>query len=193
MAKKSFKEFCQGLVHKVPSIAADVMEVVVSPNPLGTAVLKVGELLKSKAEKDEAAKQALQEFEQYQMEWQKEMYQLEIEAYKTEVDDRRTAREKYIQADRTTADEIGRSIIHRNLIYIFILLMVQVLVTLVSVFLADNFIADKQTAVTIGSSMGSVVGAAIGTVIGSLLQERNQVVGFHFGSSMGSRQKDFLR
>lgn len=193
MAKKSFKEFCQGLVHKVPSIAADVMEVVVSPNPLGTAVLKVGELLKSKADKDDAAKQALQEFEQYQMEWQKEMYQLEIEAYKVEVDDRRTAREKYIQADRTTADEIGRSIIQRNLIYIFILLMVQVLVTLVSVFLADNFIADKQTAVTIGSSMGSVVGAAIGTVIGSLLQERNQVVGFHFGSSMGSRQKDLLR
>jgi hypothetical protein len=37
------------------------------------------------------------------------------------------------------------------------------------------------------------VGAAIGTVIGSLLQERNQVVGFHFGSSMGSRHKDLAK
>jgi vacuolar-type H+-ATPase subunit I/STV1 len=191
MSKKSFKEFCKGIVNKIPSIAQDVIEVVASPNPAGAVVKKVGELLKSKAEKEEEARKALVEFEQYQLEWEKEMYQLQIEAYKAEVSDRQSAREKYIQADRESADEIGRQIINRNLTYIFILLLVQVLVTLSAVFLANQFIVEKQTAVTIGSSLGSVVGTAIGTVVGSLLQERNQVVGFHFGSSMGSRQKDY--
>jgi hypothetical protein len=193
MAKRTFKEFVKDVAKKVPSIAADVIDVVVSPNPFGTAVQKVGELLKSKAENDEAAKVALVEFEQFKMEWEKEMFQLDIEAFKAGADDRKSAREKYIQADRTMADDIARRIISNNLTFIFILLMVQVIVTIFSVFAADQFIADKQMAVTIGSSLGSIVGAAIGTVIGSLLQERNQVVGFHFGSSMGSRHKDLAR
>ncbi|RCW29667.1 hypothetical protein [Marinilabilia salmonicolor] len=191
MAKKSFKQFCAEVVQKVPSIATDIFEIATSPNPAGVAISKVSDLLKSKAEKDEKARLALDELQQYQMEWEKEMYALDIEAYKTEVSDRAGARQKYIDADKASADAIGQQIIGRNLTYIFILLLVQVAVTISSVFLASGFIEDKQTAVTIGSSLGSVVGAAIGTVIGSLLQERNQVVGFHFGSSMGSRQKDY--
>ncbi|PWD98799.1 hypothetical protein [Marinilabilia rubra] len=191
MAKKSFKQFCGEVVQKVPAIATGIFEVVTSPNPAATAIGRVSELLKSKAEKDEKARMALQELEQHRMEWEKEMYELDIEAYKAEVSDRSSARQKYLDADKASADAIGRQIIGRNLTYIFILLLVQVLVTISSVFLASGFIEDKETAVTIGSSLGSVVGAAIGTVIGSLLQERNQVVGFHFGSSMGSRQKDY--
>jgi len=192
MAKKSFKEFCKGVAQKVPSIAADVIDVIISPNPVASAVGKVGELLKGKAEKEEAAKEALVEFEQFKMEWEKEMFQLEIEAYKAEAADRDSAR-KNLQDDRAMSDEIARKVVNRNLTFIFILLVVQVTVTIFSVFLSDQFIDDKQMAVTVGSSLGSVVGAAIGTVIGSLLQERSQVVGYFFGSSMGSRQKDYAR
>lgn len=188
--KRTFVEFCKGLVKKVPSIAADVADVIISPNPVGAAVGKIGNLLRSQAEKDEQAKLALLEFEKYEKEWEKEMYALEIEAYKTEVDDRRSARDKYINADRSSADEIGRKIINRNLTYIFILVMVQLVVSVATVFLSNYIIEDKSIAVTLGTSLGSVVGTAVGTVIGSLLQERNQVVSFHFGSSMGSRIKD---
>lgn len=188
--KNGFMEFCGRLVKKIPAIASDVADVIVSPNPAGAAVRKIGELIRGQVEHDEQAKEALIEFEKYQLDWEKEMYALEIEAYKTEVDDRRSARDKYIQADRSSADEIGRKIIGRNLIYIFVLVMVQLVVSVSTVFLCNYVMSDKSMAVTLGTSLGSVVGTAVGTVIGSLLQERNQVVSFHFGSSMGSRIKD---
>jgi len=73
---------------------------------------------------------------------------------------------------------------NRNLVFIIALVLCQIVATVGCVFLLLKQLSDMQTAVTIGTSLGSVIGTAVGTIIGSLLQERNSVVGFHFGSSV---------
>lgn len=187
--KKKFKEtgfgkFINKAISIVPSIAGDVFDVVTSTNPVGTAISKVGELLSSKAKEDKKAKQLLSELENSRMQWEKEMYELDIEAFSLEVEDRKSARNKYINSNTSVADRLAVNIMSRNIIYIVVLLFCQIAVTVVTVLVLLKMVQDQQTAVTIGTSLGSIIGTAVGTVVGSLLQERNSVVGFHFGSSV---------
>ncbi len=167
-----FGQFCKMVVSNVPDIAGDVMDIATSGNPVGTTIGKVAELLKGKAEQDEKAKAALVELEAKRKDW-------ELEVYKAESNDRARATESYM-AKGAMADEIARSIIKRNLVYIAVLLCFNILFNFISTMLIE----DK----TIAVSIGSTIATAIGTVVGSLLQERNQVVGFFFGSSLKSKE-----
>ena len=192
MAKKKFKEtgfgkFLNKVIKKVPSIAGDVLEVATSGNPVRSAIDKVGELLKGNAAPGTNAAELHEELERCKMAWEKEMYELDIKAFSLEVEDRKSAREKYVNSDTTIADKLAVSIMSRNIVFIFCLIAFQILFSVGTVFLLLHQVEDLKTAVTIGTSLGSVIGSVIGTVVGSLLQERNSVVGFHFGSSVEKR------
>jgi hypothetical protein len=192
--KKKFKEtgfgkFLNKVIKKVPTIAGDVLEVATSGNPVKTAISKVGDLLKGSSESDEKAKELLEEFERFKLSWEKEMYELDIKLFSMEVEDRKSARDKYINSDTTVADKLAVSIMGRNIVFIFCLIAFQILFSVGTVLFLLNQVEDLQVAVTIGTSLGSVIGGAVGTVVGSLLQERNSVVGFHFGSSSSINKK----
>jgi hypothetical protein len=83
------------------------------------------------------------------------------------------AREMYENTDHKQADKIADKIINWNLIIILALVIIQVLVIMY---------VDGQVA--------AVITGVVGTVIGALINERNTVVNFFFGSSQGSKDKD---
>lgn len=171
-ASTGFGQFCKKVASNVPDIAGDILEIATSGNPIGTTIGKVSDLLKEKADKDIAARQALVQLEANKKDW-------ELEVYKAESADRARATQSYMtKGDK--ADEIATSIIKYNLVYIALLLIFNIAFNFVSTLIID----DKTLAVSIGSTIAT----AIGTVVGSLLQERNQVVGFFFGSSLKSKQ-----
>ncbi|PCH69387.1 MAG: hypothetical protein COC06_07520 [Bacteroidales bacterium] len=187
--KKAFKEtgfgkFVNKVIGAVPSIAGDVFEIATSGAPIQTAIAKVGDLLKSNAAPKTKAAELHEELEQYKMTWEKEMYELDIKAFSFEVEDRKRASEQYINTNHEIADKLALSIMNRNIIFIAALIFCQIVITVATVFFLLKIVDDLQTSVTIGTSLGSVIGTAVGTVVGSLLQERNSVVGFHFGSSV---------
>lgn len=167
-----FGQFCKSITKDIPSIAGDVFEIATSSNPIGTTIGKVTELLKGEAEKNNTAKIALAELQRNQLDW-------ELETYRAESLDRERASKSYVQRSEM-ADRIAENIISRNLLFIAILLGFNIAFNVLSTI----FIDDK----TIAVSIGSTIATAIGTVIGSMLQERNQVVGFFFGSSLKNKE-----
>lgn len=175
--KRRFKEtgfgkFCKTIANDIPSIAGDVLEIATSGNPIGTTIAKVGELLQGQADKNTLAKTALAELERKTQDW-------ELEVYRAESEDRARASKSYLDKNEM-ADNIAESIIKKNLLFIALLLIFNILFN----FLSTILIEDK----TIAVSIGATIATAIGTVVGSLLQERNQVVGFFFGSSLKSKE-----
>lgn len=172
-AKKKFNEtgfgkFLSGVIHDIPSLAGDIADIALSGNPTAALIGKVSTLLRSKGENNLAANKALKEIELSRGKW-------ELEAYELELKDKERASKQYA-VESSMANKIASKIITNNLMYIFMLLVCQIIFS----YLSTTFIEDKTIAVSIGGTVGTV----IGTVIGSLLQERNQVIGFFFGSSI---------
>ena len=98
----------------------------------------------------------------------------EFEAMESEfLADIQDAREMYEKTGHEQADKIADKIINWNLIIIMILVVIQVLVIMY---------VDGQVA--------AVITGIVGTVVGALINERNTVVNFFFGSSKGSKDKD---
>lgn len=191
--KKVFKEtgfgkFINKIIRVVPSIAGDVLDIATSGAPIKTAIVKLEELLKSDTAQADESQELLVELEMSKRHWEREMYELDIEAFSQEVNDRRRATQQYIRTNHEIADKLALSIMNKNLIFITALIFCQIGITVLTVFLLLKMLTDLQTAVTIGTSLGSVIGTAVGTVVGSLLQERNSVVGFHFGASVERTQ-----
>ena len=83
-----------------------------------------------------------------------------------------SAREMYAEKS-DTADFIAHKVIKENLISIALLVIIQVL--------AIIFVEGPVAAVITG---------VIGTIVGALINERNTVINFFFGSSKGSKDKD---
>lgn len=186
---RNFKDFLSDVVGKLPQLASEVLTVATSPNPIGASIQAIGHLL-GKEPNNPEAQNLLNELEQSKMDWELEVMKLDIERQKIEQGDKANARQMYMANGQKQVDEIGSNIMNRNLVFIFALLIVQVVVTTFGVFFSQQVINDKNTAIALGTSLGSVIGGAIGVVVGSLMQERNQVVGFYFGSSFGSQKKD---
>ncbi|MGH1374400.1 MAG: hypothetical protein ACRBBW_20350 [Cellvibrionaceae bacterium] len=86
-----------------------------------------------------------------------------------------SARTMY-SGNNTMADEIARRVITQNHWAVAILLACNGLVI--------EFVDDKTVALALGN--------LIGTSVAALWQERQQVIGFFFGSSMGSKLKDMF-
>ncbi|PCI62032.1 MAG: hypothetical protein COB35_04955 [Gammaproteobacteria bacterium] len=97
-------------------------------------------------------------------------HQLDLAPYK----DRASARTMY-SVHNDQADKIAERIIKYNLFYVLFLVLVQCLLI--------HFLKDEAAVLAAAS-------ATIGAVIKGLLDERKDVTGFYFGSSMGSKQKD---
>ena len=87
------------------------------------------------------------------------------------------ARDMYANTDHEQTDKIAHSIMRFNLWIIFALVGANIGVV--------TFIKDGAL-VAIASNL-------IGIVVGHLLSERKDVVNFHFGSSMGSKNKDKIK
>ena len=89
-------------------------------------------------------------------------------------DDMKDARDSY-KTHHEEADKVSRSIMSRNLPTVFALVIVNILCT--------YYFKDDGNIIAIVSNI-------IGIVIGQLLSERQSVVGFFFGSSLGSKIKN---
>lgn len=163
-----FGQFLTKIAKDIPSLALDVVDIATSGKPVSAAINMIAQKLTREDVDFEKAQVALQEIAAKRKEW-------ELEAYELESKDRERASMMY-NKDNDMANKIANNIITRNLAYIFALLICQVVFSFVTTTLVD----DKTIAVSVGGTIGTI----IGTVIGSLLQERNQVVGFFFGSSI---------
>lgn len=93
-----------------------------------------------------------------------------------QAEDLKSAREAY-KIHHEQADNVAKSIMSRNLPTIFVL----VLINVVSVGGAKYFDLPGEVL--------AIISNMIGIVIGQLLNERQSVVGFFFGSSLGSKMK----
>lgn len=91
--------------------------------------------------------------------------------------DIKSARDSY-KVHHEQADKVAQSIMAKNLPTIFIL----VLVNVASVCGAKYFNMPGEVL--------AIISNLIGIVIGQLLAERQSVVGFFFGSSLGSKMKN---
>jgi len=88
---------------------------------------------------------------------------------------RKLSTEKYIKTDHKVADEIARKIIRENMIYIVICILIE----LASIVYLQN-----------NGNLLAIITGIFGSVITNLYQERQSVINFHFGSSLGSKMKD---
>lgn len=91
-----------------------------------------------------------------------------------ELDDRRDARAMY-KVNPEKAEHVAEHIMRYNIVIVFLLVIINVLAVM---HLRDN------TAVL------AIVSNFIGIVLHALLNERQSVVGFYFGSSLGSKLKN---
>lgn len=99
-----------------------------------------------------------------------EDYASELEMY---YQDLQSARDMYKSTDHEQADKIADNVIKYNLIIVLVMVVIQVLVIMY-----------------IEGQVAAVITGVVGTVTGALLQERNTVINFFFGSSSGSKDKD---
>ena len=94
-----------------------------------------------------------------------------------QADEMKDARGAY-KVHHEQADKVAESIMSKNLITIFVL----VLVNIASIAVAKYF--------NLPGEILAIISNLIGIVIGQLLSERQSVVGFFFGSSLGSKMKN---
>jgi len=88
-------------------------------------------------------------------------------------EDRKSAREAY-KVNNSQADKIAENIMKRNLPIILLLVVINIASV---IYLKDQ------------SAIIAIISSIIGIVIGNLNNERQQVVGFYMGSSLGSKIK----
>ncbi|WP_294962617.1 hypothetical protein [Sulfurimonas sp.] len=135
----------------------------------------------SKKKPQELTSAEIQKINDYKLDIQKlnfEELKLELDAQKEQ---NRHEEAKYNKAHETyqnkgdMGDKIAEQIIKRNLPIIGILVIVNVLLV--------YFLKDSATLIAIASNI-------IGITIGNLFAERQAIVNFFFGSSIGSKDKD---
>ena len=88
-------------------------------------------------------------------------------------EDRASAREMY-KTENQMADQIANRVIVWNLWIVFLAIVIEILVVI--------YMQDK--------TLIAIISSAIGGLTTALLQERQQVINFFFGSSIGSKNKD---
>lgn len=116
-----------------------------------------------------------------------EIEKLDFQKLRLELDKQRESNRheetKYSQAHQTyqgksnMADVIAKQIVERNLPIIGLLVLINVLLV--------YFLQENATLIAIASNI-------IGIAVGNLFAERQAIVNFFFGSSIGSKEKDNL-
>lgn len=167
--KSRFGMLLKKIGEKIPALAGDIVDVVMSGNPIGAAVGKLREKLAGTA--TGAIGDAL-------LSELNDIPEEDFELFKMELADKSDARDMYKSTDHEQADKIADSIMKRNLPYILVMSMVNIAV----------IIFYEKLSLT--PALILAIGNILGMVIQSLIQERSQVVSFYMGSSLGSKLKD---
>ena len=105
----------------------------------------------------------------YELVSAREEYLKELDLYYADL---KSARDMY-SSSHEQADKIADNVIKYNLFIVLFMVLVQCIVIM--------YVDGKVAAVITG---------IVGTVTGALIQERNTVINFFFGSSKGSKDKD---
>lgn len=121
----------------------------------------------------EKALEAMSQSAAAQVEVRNKLIDNKQEIIRLQYQDRSDARDMYKNSDHKKADDIASVIMKYNLPLIVLLLVANVV--------AVQFIQNTAVAVAVGNLIGGSVAA--------MWQERQQVVGFFFGSSIGSKDK----
>lgn len=168
MSEKKRKKFKDSKLFKtIKEVAPQVLDTVtdiaadVYP-PLGAVNELVDKALG--VAQDEENEDAI-----YELQYERGEYMKELELYYADLD---SARDMYKEKS-DMADSVAKKIIDWNLWILLALVVIQVLVIM---------FVDGQIA--------AVVTGVVGTITGALINERNTVVNFFFGSSQGSKDKD---
>ena len=90
-----------------------------------------------------------------------------------ELKDMDSARKMYSSADNTTANFIAKRVINFNLWVVVLAIVIEILTVV--------YMTDK--------TLIAIISSAVGAFTTALLQERQQVINFFFGSSLGSKKK----
>lgn len=167
--KTVFGKILQSIGKSLPELASDVFNVVTSPNPFGAVM----DTLKSKL----ASSQTGAVGDNFNNELDN-ISEDDKELFLASLADVAGARDMYKSSDHTQADKVADIIMKKNLQYIAVLVLVNISVMVFSEKLQLN------TALIVA------IGNVLGMVIQSLINERQQVVGFYMGSSLGSKIKD---
>ena len=166
-----FGKFTKKVIGSIPELASDVLSIATSSNPIGASIDIIKEkLLKTQSnsspEKSEEIDKLILELDRDRMNWEKEIYALEI-------DDRKSSRKMYIVKSEK-ADEIASAIITWNLPVIALLLIIEITCV---IYLKNE------------PALLAVISSAIGAVSQALISERLTVIQFFYGSSLGSKKK----
>lgn len=149
-----------------PQVAGTLLTVATSGNPAGAIIGEVKGLLTGQGKDD-----LVSELTQNESEFMGELeYQLEL--HKLDHADRGQARAMYPES-KDMADRIGQRVFNWNLPAVGILIAALIL-----------------CAVHLEGGLLATVASIIGAVIRDLLSERQIVINFLFGSSLGSKKKD---
>lgn len=124
-------------------------------------------------QKSEKAVEALEQNQILALAFQREVMKYRYRFDALVMADRKDARDTY-KIHHDASDRIAFMIMKFNLPLVFLLVLLDVVAC---IFLANN------------AALLTVVSTSTGFVIQSLLKERQDVTGFHFGSSIGSKMK----
>ena len=165
MAKGKFKEFLGKAAKFIPDVIG--VGVKISTGNIGGAFEDIKNALSGN--KSPESIELLQEFEAKRKEY-------ELEAQKIHTEDRAKARDMYVGSDHAMADFVAKRVINYNVWVVLAAILIEILSVI--------YIDDKV--------LIAIISGAVGGFTTALLQERQQVINFFFGSSMGSKSKDKL-
>lgn len=171
-SETKFGKFANKVTGLLPDLAGDVLQIATSPNPIGASVNVLKEKLlgaqsNASPEQSEKIDELVAELERDRMEWEKEIFALEVE-------DKKSARVMYIQKS-DQADDIATNVMSRNLPAIGVLILVEILSII--------YLRERVEVI-------AIISTAIGAITQALITERLTVVQFFFGSSKGSKDKE---
>ncbi len=172
-SETGFGKFVKKIGKSVPELAGDVIEIITSGNPLVTGIDIIKEKLNLEvkslnisAEKKAEIQLMLADLEKNRREWEKEIFQLEIE-------DKDSARDLYKEKSNM-ANKIARMVINWNLVIIGVLVAGEVACIM---YMREH------------PELLALISSVVGGVVQALISERSTVVQFFFGSSIGSKKK----
>lgn len=154
----------EAIKDKAPELANAAFEIAKNPNPIN-AVSEIAGIFRKAGEEKLAA----------EIESQKTDIEAELMLYQLDTQDRSSARENYINT-KDFSDEIGKRVFNWNLPFVALLVAV--------VILCASYLDSALLATIAGLS---------GAIIRDLMAERQVLVNFLWGSSLGSKKKDEQR
>jgi len=160
-AKIPFKD--RPIANILKQVAPTILDVVADIVPGASAIKTIANMVMSDKTIPFADKEEIQ----------KELDR-ELKEYKLYIEDIKRASNMYINTGHEMADKIADRVIKWNLWVV----MVAITIEIGAVILIN----DKV--------LIAIISGAIGAVTTALLQERQQIINFFFGSSRGSKEKD---